>query len=386
MSISIFYNSEGYPIKRMILQKTDNKYIKVSKAWDLKLILMYIISKVFHNIMKDNYYNRLVFTYKPIKKFKGIVHTFNSIYIGKSPWVCTIEYMFPAAYYKMTKDKYEIYLLKMSRYIIKDNCIKLMPMSQFSKKRILNDIYSYLPQNEADIIARKVVIMRPPQEALITTCGIISKFEFIDRITFCFVGRDFWRKGGYSSYKALKKLRKRYNNFKLIIVSSLNDDGGWYVFEKENIENELISSDFVEWYRELDNSKVIELLKKSHVGLLPTWGDTYGFSVLEMQACGVPCITTNSYALSEINNNECGWIIDKHYEIRENDLEIRLGNQDDMIETLYDMIERNILGESAIFNEIQKKALESLKRIKVDHNPSNYKNNLDAIYNEANGS
>lgn len=50
-------------------------------------------------------------------------------------------------------------------------------------------------------------------------------------------------------------------------------------------------------------------MKKSDVGLLPTWADTYGYSVLEFQACGCPVISSNTRGLPEINNNEAGWII-----------------------------------------------------------------------------
>ena len=41
------------------------------------------------------------------------------------------------------------------------------------------------------------------------------------------------------------------------------------------------------------------------VGLLPTWAESYGYSVLEMQACGLPVVTTNIRALPE--TNVCGW-------------------------------------------------------------------------------
>ncbi|WP_125140102.1 glycosyltransferase family 4 protein [Clostridium transplantifaecale] len=42
--------------------------------------------------------------------------------------------------------------------------------------------------------------------------------------------------------------------------------------------------------------------------LLPTFADTYGYSLLEMQACGLPVVSTNVRAMPEINDNECGWI------------------------------------------------------------------------------
>ena len=52
------------------------------------------------------------------------------------------------------------------------------------------------------------------------------------------------------------------------------------------------------------------MMVKSHIGLLPTFADSYGYSVLEFQAAGCPVITTNVRALPEINDNLKGWLIE----------------------------------------------------------------------------
>ena len=52
-------------------------------------------------------------------------------------------------------------------------------------------------------------------------------------------------------------------------------------------------SDWITHYETLPNDYVLELMREQHVGLLPTWSDTYGYSVLEFQGIGVPVITTN---------------------------------------------------------------------------------------------
>ena len=39
----------------------------------------------------------------------------------------------------------------------------------------------------------------------------------------------------------------------------------------------------------------------SHIGLLPTYNDSYGYSVIEFFSYGCPVITTNILALPEIN-------------------------------------------------------------------------------------
>ena len=54
---------------------------------------------------------------------------------------------------------------------------------------------------------------------------------------------------------------------------------------------------------------MLELLSGSHIGLLPSFAETYGYVVLEMQAAGVPVVTTDIRAFSEVNPDECGWRI-----------------------------------------------------------------------------
>ena len=382
--MQINYNASGYPIKRMIIDKTGNNYCKVSKAWDLCLIPMQVLSKCFPTIEKDNFYNRLKFEYRPIRKFRGIMHVFNTVYVGKMQWVCTIEYMYPAIYYKMSKKKIKKYLCKMYKIVLKSNCKRILPMSDFSKNRILEDAYANLSLDDAKKIENKIMVMHPPQRDLITEAEIAQKVCKESDIIFCFVGRDFWRKGGFISFEALKKLRCKYTNFRFVVISSLQDDGGWYVSNRETIRDELLKADFVDWYEELDNDKVIEIMKKSHIGLLPTYGDTYGFSVLEMQACGCPCITTGGFALSEINNNDFGWVLSLCEEVcDEYSIERKQILQDSRIDALSEMIETEILTNDDFIELFKKKAINSLNRIINEHNPDVYANRMEQIYAEA---
>jgi glycosyltransferase involved in cell wall biosynthesis len=378
--MKIYYNATGYPLKRMIISKTSYEYEKISKAYDAKLLFLYLFSKVFPQIKKDNIFNRIEFIYKPIINLDGIFHGFNTIYIGKARWVSTMEYMFPAGYYNMTEESYLKYAGKLVKYLAQDNCIKLLPMSEFSKNRIVKDIEFLSSPNETEKILKKIYVIHPPQAELITEKEIKAKYNSNTKINICFVGRDFWRKGGYISLKALKRLRKKYNNFNFILVSSLLDDGGWYVSEKDNIKQEILDCDFIEWYEELENNKVIELLKKSHLGLLPTYGDTYGFSVLEMQACGCPCVTTDGFALPEINNDECGWLMNQANITADSSHEERLQEQEKIIENITNILEKEIFGNENYLSIIEKKAMNSLIRIRTEHNPERYKDKLEEIY------
>ncbi len=68
--------------------------------------------------------------------------------------------------------------------------------------------------------------------------------------------------------------------------------------------------EWINYFPQLPNSEVLDMMKKAHIGLLPTYADTYGYSVLEFQAAGCPVVTTNVRSLPEINDNDKGWLIE----------------------------------------------------------------------------
>ena len=82
----------------------------------------------------------------------------------------------------------------------------------------------------------------------------------------------------------------------------------------------------------LPNKEVLNLFKNTHIGLLPTYADTYGYSVLEAQSYGCPVITTNIRALPEINNSDLGWVIN----VKKDDMGNAILNTEKDIKTFSD--------------------------------------------------
>jgi glycosyltransferase involved in cell wall biosynthesis len=134
-------------------------------------------------------------------------------------------------------------------------------------------------------------------------------------------------------------------------------------------------------HNELPNEEVLELMKTSaHVGLLPTHADTYGYSVLEFQASGCPVISTNLRALSEINNEDCGWLID----VSKSSLKEAFSNTSDELFEIQNTVEKKL---EAIFIEIltkpeviEKKGKKSLKRIELEHSPKEFSKKIKELY------
>ena len=143
------------------------------------------------------------------------------------------------------------------------------------------------------------------------------------------------------------------------------------------------NSSWIRWYPKLKNDKTIELMKNSHIGLLPTYADTYGFSVLELQATGCPCITTNVRALPEINNFDTGWVIDVP---KQQSGEAIYATKDDR--NVISKLIRNGLEKTIheIFTDrsiIAQKAEKSIARIKEHHSVERYAARMKNIYQEA---
>lgn len=127
-------------------------------------------------------------------------------------------------------------------------------------------------------------------------------------------------------------------------------------------------------------SEIKSLLAKTDIGLLPTWADTYGYSVLEFQSYGIPVITTNIRAILEINNDDIGWVIKLPLtKLREIDLSFNCDYLRDLIEIkMFEIFSKIIADPSLIIS----KGNKAQRRIKDEHSLSNYEKELKIIVNK----
>ena len=121
-------------------------------------------------------------------------------------------------------------------------------------------------------------------------------------------------------------------------------------------------------------------MKHSHLCLLPTWMDTFAYSVLEAQACGTPVISTSLRALTEINNEEVGWLIDVPVNRLNNPIHQTQSQQDIFYEMLLTGLREKVEYVLNNINEIKNKATKCLDRIKKYHSPEDYERKLRIVY------
>lgn len=322
-----------------------------------------------------------------------VFHFFNCINLGKhSKWVISVESGVPwpvsvtrcvesedADLSSIAQDKY---VERRIKALANSNCLGLLALSHCTEN-IQREIIKQFPQYES-IIAKKMITLLPPQKLIIG--DVLDKgVTWIEEepLTFIYVGSDFYRKGGRETVLVLSELHKRYS-FKLILISSMAVDEKRYM-RTENDEKEskcLIekNKDWIEYYDRLPNTEVLEKMKKAHVCLLPTWMDTFAYSVLEAQACGTPVISTSLRALTEINNENVGWLIDVPVNRLNNPLHLTKEQQDNFSEKLlnglYDKVEYVLQHRE----EIKDKAMKCLVKIKDYHSPQKYEEKLRMVY------
>jgi glycosyltransferase involved in cell wall biosynthesis len=301
-------------------------------------------------------------------------HLVNTIGCSRSPWVVSFEHYLP---------RWNPRSVKGMQLLARPACRRLLALSQFARAAQL----SLLDPGSAlrDAIEAKMEVIHPPQRLLISSLEEKKCPE--DALTCTFVGRDFFRKGGKEVLEAFHQLRSEGEPVRLHIISSL----GWgdYVSgstaEDARVAEEQIrpSGDWIIHDRELPNDQVLQALINSHIALLPTYDDTYGFSALEAQAAGTPIISTNVCAMPEINSDETGWVIPL---TMNGDGQAHLRTPEDrraasrlIVEGVYAAVKAS-LREPAL---VRARGQQALERIRTRHAPEKYAARLRGIYDQA---
>jgi glycosyltransferase involved in cell wall biosynthesis len=394
--LKVGYSIDGYLTRRNIINIVPHyDYVKVHDINKILYRLAKINQKILNLSMPDVIDISYRFNDLNLNKV-DLFHFFNSISYGKTPWVTSFESIVPrfrnAIKYlygeycdcpSATKDRK---IFKAIETLCGNSCKKLIAISECSLN-MQKDFLSHFPEYKSEI-ETKLIYLHPPQKVYVENYEN-KQLPLNKQIHFMFVGDAFFRKGGVEMLEAFIELRQSNNyNIKLTIVSSLIADNYAITKTIEEVEKtkEIINknSNWIDFYSHLPNSQVIKIMKSAHVGLLPTYTDTYGFSVLEFQASGCPVITTNVRALPEINNNEMGWIIEiprnrfgeAIYNANAEDKDkIGLAIKEELVNVISEIMENRDL--------ISCKADNAIKHIREHHSPEEYSRKIREIYSHA---
>lgn len=390
--------SKNYAAKRLFLNKLPNATYKDIRFYNYylwrnaHLWFLRTIGKL--NMSPEEQASKLFYDYRAILPTGcDLYHFFNTInYSKKTPWVVSVESGVPwpleiikcveSSDADLSSIKSNKYVRRALYYLSLPNCRGLLALSECSRN-IQLEILNQFPEYK-EKIEKKLITLYPPQDLIVKS--ITDKMNYTKKsndFTFIYVGRDFFRKGGRETVQVLAKLRKKYN-FKLILISDLRVDEVKYLRTDHDIEDvkKLINDNlsWIEYHEFLPNNEVIEKIKQSDVALLPTWMDTYGYSVIECQACGTPVISTSLRALTETNDNSVGWLI----KVPVNRLNNPIHNTKKEQDLFYDVLSKGLYKTiEYILNhkdEVQIKSENCLKRIEEYHKPETYVKKINQIY------
>lgn len=369
--ITIGTNSFGYPQQRNFVGLPFDDIV-FKKSIDFYKILSYLNYKLLGKVV-PKYINN--FDDKGLNKV-DMYHFFNTITPVKKPWVVTFETSLP----RMDPDYRKGYDYMAGKY-----CKRLIPFSQRAYDAQLYHLNRYPEYKE--VILNKMSVIQPAQKVLLTD---FSEKNFnTENVVFTFTGSAFYGKGGLEVLKAFNVAKEKGWPVKLNIISKMEKQGYMDEFiTPEMMEQSMKiigSNPLITHYSFLPNKKVLEILRESHVVLLPSYGETYGYSLLEGMAMGCMPITTDLSPFPEFVNEEWGGIItiDKymHGPIQRsyNDIESYKRNSDKIVNGLLSIMEE-VLNNRNILRE---KAQKSLVRIQQNHNPYEKAAQLKSIYLES---
>lgn len=320
------------------------------------------------------------------------IHLFNAVNYSRKPWVLTFETLVPRFRTVLTdretnptkviEDKHvRDALVAMSR----PNCLALLPISD-SAAQIQKKFLSLFPEYESSLL-EKMRVLHPPQQLMTGNPEALEyPCESSPTINFMMVGHHFFRKGGREVLDVLAQARAELGaDLRLCIVSKISDDGyatdiGGAAYQQVH---DFISSnsEWIEHYPSLPPEDVLRKMRACDVGLLPSYAETYGYSVLEFQSVGRPVITTNVRAFPEINNDDCGWIIpvrkkevggEAYFKTPEEKAELSSAIRAGLYAAVQEIVEQPQL--------VRNKGLKAWARVRDEHDPATVGECLREIY------
>ena len=316
------YSMDNYPNKRNIIGASHEFTYRQAPDTQLALLAVAVLNRRYLKLpFPFPHYATCEFRDFDLNPV-DILHLFNGVSYGKTPWVSTFETVLPRCIettschwgtdpgYAHLKDNRKV--RRALEALAGDACKALITLSSCNLSMQLR-MLDVFPEYAQDI-STKLMHIPPPQVPIVDPAGNDNQQRTGKGINFLFVGNSFFRKGGREIVDALAFARSQGNSdIKLTIVSAMVPDSYSSITSGDDVvrARALIDEnrDWIDYHGSLPNHRVLELMKTCDVGLLPSYAETYGYSVLEFQACGKPVITTNIRAFPEINNMEAGWLI-----------------------------------------------------------------------------
>jgi glycosyltransferase involved in cell wall biosynthesis len=223
--------------------------------------------------------------------------------------------------------------------------------------------------------------------ALAARSRIPRKYKPGDSLRAVFIGKDWATKGAPVAARLARRADADGLPLEVHVVSTLRfgfaDDSRRHLYDADR---RLITNGPVRFHGALPNEAVHELLADSHLLLLPTLGDTFGYSVLEGFAHGLPAVVSSTCALPEIvRDGDNGYLLkieqdgNGRWSALKQGWEATTAAYDTMAEQAFGFV-TNILTGAIDYEALSDGAIRQLARA---HDPRTRDARLSAIYSSA---
>ena len=374
--MTIGYVNPEYNTRRNIVGKCPEcKYVRVRSFKSVVDKVKKFWRESSSGLNPYSYYGGITGTFKRV----DLYHFWDSIALPpcRTPYVTTFETTLPRLFPQGRLMRRGLDSL------LSNQCRRLVALSEHAKRRQM----AFDEENGIAELDKKITVLLPPQECLCAENDLLARQSCRSAISkLIFVGKDFFRKGGAEIVRGLVRIRKDFPIEAFLIGDYNHVDyaSSWEIDSADEMRRLFCeNASWLHHFTSMPNAEMLSLAKTCHIGLLPTRDDTFGYSVLEFQACGLPCVTTDVRALAEVNNEANGWLV-KVPKLANGCADF---STKDKMRELSRVIEAGLvekLAEALAKPEsVFEKGVKALNGIASHHSPAKYGMRLREIYAEA---
>jgi len=181
-----------------------------------------------------------------------------------------------------------------TKYLLEDCVTDIIANSKSTKKTILMNTSDWLSRNKIKIIYNGLKIDQIKNKIQYENTSIREDFNISsDDIIISNVGRLSQQKGHIYLLKAIKLIKKRIENFKVLIIGKGELEGE---IKKEAKKLQIMDKVIFAGFR----NDIYNILSQSDFLLHTALWEGFGYVIAEAMATGIPVVSTNVSNISEI--------------------------------------------------------------------------------------
>lgn len=237
-----------------------------------------------------------------LKFFKDgdLLFTYGCLLLTNKPYCVYIENGISIYKYDSVIAKNPVAKAIASFLIKRKQCKKLIFMSKTAQQSFLFSV-RYSKKTIAAIKSKSAqcypLILRRNEP--------LSK-KFSGKIKLLFAG-TFYMKGGIEVVNAFEKLKKKYPNISLTIITQIQ------AIDKKDLERIKNMEGMDIFNAQFNIDQMNEFYRTHDIFVLPSYRDSFGMILVEVMSLGMPIVATDQYATSEmIINNYNGFLYPDH--------------------------------------------------------------------------